>query len=506
VRTDRSACYTSVKNQSEYENAMKQTVLILLLAASTVAASAQTPVQPATTPAKPAVTAAPAKPAAPAPVAAKPAVTAAALGTAKPATAAKPAGPAATKPVATAAAGGATPEHIPILRVPINVSGLPDDVAEGSAITVDSSNRETIVEKKGASILIRGGSICYLCAETITMSPNAAIKVSPDQTITSGKQGAVIKRLKGTKGVTLVSGEATLTQSPAKPAAPAAKAAPATPPTVAAIIKAPANIVQYKGLQKPLFTIALRYQDVKVGTGAPAETGKLLKYKFTLWWLAADGQKSDATKFDATEDHPGPPQNDKDGKPVLGDDGKPKPGDPLPMPAIMGQGRPLPGWDMGVEGMKVGGKRRVFIPWQLGFGAHEVAARDATHPAVPGKSDLILDVELVSVEDAPPPQQRPHPMGGGRPPMSVRPSAPGGPGAGPAGGMGSVFAKPAPTGAPAPPAASATPAAPPPPGAAPKPGAPGMPSAPPAPNAAPAPAATPAVPAPGATPAQPPSK
>ena len=39
MRTDRSACYTSVKNQSEYENAMKQTVLILLLAASSVAAS-----------------------------------------------------------------------------------------------------------------------------------------------------------------------------------------------------------------------------------------------------------------------------------------------------------------------------------------------------------------------------------------------------------------------------------------------------------------------------------
>ena len=297
-------------------------------------------------------------------------------------------------------------------------------------------------------------------------------------------------------------------QTPAKPAAPAAAkhatsaAKPATPakaalaptanPNVAPLIKAPANIPPVKGIQKALFTLALRYQDIKVGDGAPAETGKMLKYKFTLW-LAADG-----TKFDATDDHPGPPERDKDGKPVMGEDGKPKTGEPQPMPAVMGQGRPLPGWDMGVEGMKAGGIRRIFIPWQLGFGAHELPAHSATQPAVPAKSDLILQVELKEVSDAPQPQ-RPGMMGGMHPPMSSHPPMPGTPGA-----------PPAPGAAPKPPA-SATPAAPPAPGApptAPKPAAPASTAAPaaaPAPAPAPAATAAPATPAPAA-PAQPQSK
>ena len=133
-----------------------------------------------------------------------------------------------------------------------------------------------------------------------------------------------------------------------------------------------------------------------------------------------------ATKFDATDDHPGPPERDKDGKPVMGEDGKPKTGEPQPMPAVMGQGRPLPGWDMGVEGMKAGGIRRIFIPWQLGFGAHELPAHSATQPAVPAKSDLILQVELKEVSDAPQPQ-RPGMMGGMHPPMSSHPPMPGTP-------------------------------------------------------------------------------
>jgi peptidylprolyl isomerase len=275
---------------------------------------------------------------------------------------------------------------------------------------------------------------------------------------------------------------------PAAPAAagaakPAAKAAPAplTNPNVAPLIKEPAGIPHYKGLQKPLFTLALRYQDVKVGDGAPADPGKLAHFKFTIW-LAENGQK-----FDATEDHPGPPLKDKDGKPVLGDDGKPKLGDPMPMAATLGQGRPLPGWDMGAVGMKAGGKRRVFIPWQLGFGNREIPARDATHGAVPAKSDLILDIELVDVTDAPQQPQRPG-MGGmpGRPPTPGAPGAPGSP----------VHLGTTQPAAPAP-APGAAPA--------PKAGAPATPPAPAAPNAAPAPAAAPATPTPAA-PAPPPSK
>src|ERR1039458_1499533 len=57
----------------------------------------------------------------------------------------------------------------------------------------------------------------------------------------------------------------------AMPAAPAVKAVPVTPPTVAAIIKAPADIPQHPGIQKPIFTVALRYQEIEIGKGAVAE-------------------------------------------------------------------------------------------------------------------------------------------------------------------------------------------------------------------------------------------
>jgi peptidylprolyl isomerase len=254
-----------------------------------------------------------------------------------------------------------------------------------------------------------------------------------------------------------------------KSAAPAAKAAPATPPTVAAVIKAPAGIPQYQGIQKPIFTVALRYQEIKVGTGPMAEPNKLLRYYYTLW-TAADGYK-----LDSTDDHR-LPQRDKDGKPVMGDDGKPKLGDPQLGASIMGMGRPLAGWDMGFEGMKAGGKRRVFIPWQLGFGMRELPAPDANHPKVPSKSDLIIDLELVEVTDAPQQPTRPNMPPGMRPmPGGQRPGAPG-----------------------APPQQPGTPQAPPAPGATPKPPAPALP----APSAAPTAPAVPAQPA--TTPVAPP--
>jgi FKBP-type peptidyl-prolyl cis-trans isomerase len=243
----------------------------------------------------------------------------------------------------------------------------------------------------------------------------------------------------------------------AKPAVPAAKAAPATSPTVAPIIKAPASLKpQYTTPQKSIFTVALRYQDGKIGDGAEAESGKRLKYHFTIY-LAATGDK-----FDSTYDHPGPTLKDKDGKPVLGDDGKPKPGDPNPFSAVRGSGNPLPGIDMGLEGMKVNGKRRIFIPWQFGLGNRDIPAR-AGRPAVPAKSDLIVDVDLLDVADLPTPQPQPAMQ------PNVHPAPPAG-------------AQPAP----AAPSATPTPAAPAPQPSALKPVPPAPPATAPAPPVAPA--------------------
>src|SRR5271157_5345709 len=133
----------------------------------------------------------------------------------------------------------------------------------------------------------------------------------------------------------------------AKKTIPAAKAG-------AEVITLPPGVPPVKAAVKSAFT--LRYQDISIGTGAEAAPNKLYKVQYT-GWLAADGRK-----FDSSYDHRAPVM-DKDGKPVMGDDGKPKLGDPQPMSFPQGMGRLIPGFDQGFDGMKVGGKRRLFIPW-----------------------------------------------------------------------------------------------------------------------------------------------
>jgi peptidylprolyl isomerase len=250
------------------------------------------------------------------------------------------------------------------------------------------------------------------------------------------------------------SAAAVFAQSAAKPATTAKPATAGTP----AGVKLPPGIPPARGLVKTAFS--LRYQDIKIGTGAEAEPNKMYKVLYT-GWLASDGHK-----FDSSDDHRFPVL-DKNGKPVLGDDGKPKLGDPQPMNFPQGFGRLIPGFDQGFGGMKVGGKRRLFIPWQLAYGARGRPGPDPAHPGIPPKADLIFDVELVEVTDMPMPQNRPmmpqRPNMPGVPPRQqpANPgapnpgSAPGTPGAQPGG-----QATPPPTQTTPPPAAS-TPATPP---------------------------------------------
>jgi peptidylprolyl isomerase len=276
-------------------------------------------------------------------------------------------------------------------------------------------------------------------------------------------------------------------QTPAKPATAAksasapAKSATAAKPAVkpaatsakakAAAEVLPAGLTALTAAKETVYTISLRYQDEKVGDGTAAEPGKSLKFNYTLWSAGAEGKK-----YDSTDDHR-IPVFDKDHKPVVGADGKQKLGDPQPASVVMGQGRPFPGWDQGFAGMKAGGKRRIFIPWQLGLGDREIPAHGADHPGIAARTDLIVDVELLEVTDAPKPPQRPA--------MTMPPNHP------PMGAPGAAGTPPAPAAAPAAPAAPTAPA----------------PAAAPATQAAPsaAPAATPA-PAATATPAKPESK
>jgi peptidylprolyl isomerase len=152
----------------------------------------------------------------------------------------------------------------------------------------------------------------------------------------------------------------------------------------------------------PLTTaFSLRYEDIKVGTGPVAEPNKFYKVAYT-GWLAATG-----VKFDASADHPAQPIFGHDGKPEMGPDGKPKMESGQPMIFPQGMGKLIPGFDQGFTGMRIGGKRRLFIPWQLAYGTRDMPARGPDHPGIPPKSDLIFDVELVDVMDIPMPPARP---------------------------------------------------------------------------------------------------
>jgi peptidylprolyl isomerase len=113
--------------------------------------------------------------------------------------------------------------------------------------------------------------------------------------------------------------------------------------------------------------------DTVIGTGPLAEPRKYYTVHYTGWL-------TDGTKFDSSEDHPGAE----------------------PFTFAYGAHRVIPGWDTGFQGMHVGGKRRLFIPYQLAYG-------ETGHPPViPAKSDLIFDVELVGQSDTPP-QPKPAP-------------------------------------------------------------------------------------------------
>jgi peptidylprolyl isomerase len=106
--------------------------------------------------------------------------------------------------------------------------------------------------------------------------------------------------------------------------------------------------------------------DVKPGTGAVAKPGQQVTVNYT-GWLYEHGAKG--KKFDSSLDHG------------------------TPFTFALGAGNVIPGWDKGVAGMKVGGKRTLIIPSDLGYGA--AGTPDGTIP--PGAT-LIFDVELLKVQ------------------------------------------------------------------------------------------------------------
>lgn len=115
--------------------------------------------------------------------------------------------------------------------------------------------------------------------------------------------------------------------------------------------------------ETPMDITGLTIEDVVVGTGAEAKAGTLVSVHYT-------GTFTNGIKFDSSVDR---------GKPIQ---------------FILGSGYVIPGWDKGLLGMKVGGKRKLTIAPELAYGS-------TGQGAIPPNSTLLFDVELVAVDTAP---------------------------------------------------------------------------------------------------------
>lgn len=103
----------------------------------------------------------------------------------------------------------------------------------------------------------------------------------------------------------------------------------------------------------------LKMVDIRVGTGATAQSGQMVTVNYV-------GTLDDGTKFDSSYDHQ------------------------KPFTFPLGAGQVIQGWDLGVLGMKVGGKRQLTIPPELGYGAR-------TNGPIPANSTLHFTIELLAV-------------------------------------------------------------------------------------------------------------
>ena len=104
----------------------------------------------------------------------------------------------------------------------------------------------------------------------------------------------------------------------------------------------------------------LKYVDLKVGDGQLAETGMTAQVHYTGWL-------TDGTKFDSSVDRN------------------------QPFSFILGAGNVIRGWDEGVKGMRVGGKRKLTIPPDLGYGSAGAGG------VIPPNATLVFDVELLGL-------------------------------------------------------------------------------------------------------------
>jgi peptidylprolyl isomerase len=148
------------------------------------------------------------------------------------------------------------------------------------------------------------------------------------------------------------------------------------------------GLAEELGLDSSSFSLS--YVDTKIGAGPLAQPHMWYTIHYT-------GYLTDGTKFDSSLDR---------GEPISIDYGK---------------HMVIPGWDTGFDGMHVGGKRRLFIPFQLAYGA-------TAHGPIPARSALVFDVELVSQSATQPaPKTPPAPPTPAAKPGDAKPATPAAP-------------------------------------------------------------------------------
>lgn len=125
------------------------------------------------------------------------------------------------------------------------------------------------------------------------------------------------------------------------------------------VVAEPSPIVENNNMQENV--TELKMEDLVVGTGAEAVSGKVISVHYT-------GTLTNGTKFDSSKDRG------------------------TPFEFTLGAGEVIQGWDKGFAGMKVGGKRKLTIPSDMGYGAQGAGG------VIPPNATLIFEVELLDVK------------------------------------------------------------------------------------------------------------
>lgn len=116
----------------------------------------------------------------------------------------------------------------------------------------------------------------------------------------------------------------------------------------------------------PSVNVPFTSTDLAAGAGAEATAGRTVTVHYTGWLYSATTTDNKGTQFDTSASRG-------------------------PFQFVLGVGQVIRGWDQGVAGMRVGGRRRLVVPPSLGYG-------NVANGPIPANSTLVFDIELLSVQ------------------------------------------------------------------------------------------------------------